>query len=67
MQYVPAEGQTFEEMRQNARKSDLWKRGDLRLVWVNEGELLMSQSPGMPVCPKCGRVHECPRFPSEEI
>lgn len=64
MQYVPADGLTFEEMRQNARKSELWKRGDMRLVWVNEGELLMSQ---MPVCPKCGRAHECPRFPSEEI
>ena len=43
MEYLPAEGQTFEEMRENARKSELWKRGDMRLVWVNEGDLIMSQ------------------------
>jgi hypothetical protein len=64
MQYVPAEGQTVDEMRENARKTELWKRGDMRLVWVNEGDLTMSK---MPICPKCGRVHECSRFPSEEI
>lgn len=64
MQYVPALGLTFEEMRENARKSDLWKRGDMRLVWVNEGDLIRSQCAhdwhqhtfGQERCSKCGET-----------
>ncbi|SOC26698.1 hypothetical protein [Thalassospira xiamenensis] len=43
VEYVQAEGATLDGMRINARKSPLSKRGDMRLVWVNEGDLLMAQ------------------------
>ncbi|MFC4236295.1 hypothetical protein ACFOY8_13875 [Thalassospira xianhensis] len=43
VEYVQAEGATFDEMRINARNTPLFKRGDMRLVWVNEGDLLMAQ------------------------
>ena len=32
-------GDTFEEMRENVRKTDLYQRGDTVLVWVNEADL----------------------------
>ena len=43
VEYVQAKGATLEEMRLNARNSSMCKRGDMRLVWVNEGDLLMSE------------------------
>lgn len=43
MEYETARGQTFEEMQQDFRTTGLWRRGDARLVWVNEGDLIMSQ------------------------
>lgn len=43
VKYVQAEGATLDEMRLNVRNSSMCKRGDMRLVWVNEGDLLMSQ------------------------
>lgn len=39
IRYVDAEGGTLAEMRENARKSDLYAQGDMKLVWVNEGDL----------------------------
>lgn len=39
VRYVDAEGETLAEMRENARKSDLYAQGDMKLVWVNEGDL----------------------------
>jgi hypothetical protein len=41
LRYVAAEGKTFSEMRDNVRKTDLYQIGDVRLVWVNEGDLHM--------------------------
>lgn len=36
--YVRATGTTWEQMRENVRKSSLYQRGDCILVWVNEGD-----------------------------
>lgn len=41
LEFENAKGRTIEEMRDNFRETDLWKRGDARLVWVNEGDLFM--------------------------
>lgn len=38
-------GATFAEMQDNARKGELYKRGDMRLVWVNEADLHLPISP----------------------
>lgn len=43
VEYVQAQGETLDDMRVNARNSSMYKRGDMRLVWVNEGDFLMSQ------------------------
>lgn len=32
---------TFEEMREEVLKSDLYQHGDTILVWINEGDLIM--------------------------
>ncbi|MEP3669334.1 MAG: hypothetical protein ABJN42_21665 [Roseibium sp.] len=37
--YLPARGATLEEMRAHAQRSELNEHGDMRLVWVNEGDL----------------------------
>jgi hypothetical protein len=34
-----AAGETLEEIREQARTSPLYQRGDMVLVWVNEGDL----------------------------
>ncbi len=41
LEYVHAKGLSLEEMRRNFRESELYKRGDARLVWVNEGDLFL--------------------------
>lgn len=38
--YHHAEGYTLDEMREHARKTDLYNRGDMILVWINEGDML---------------------------
>jgi hypothetical protein len=43
IRYVDAEGETLSEMRENARNSDLYCQGDMKLVWVNEGDLSAQQ------------------------
>jgi hypothetical protein len=35
-----AEGRTYEEMRKNL-SPELWRQGDVRLVWVNEGDYIL--------------------------
>lgn len=43
MRFIEAEGSTLSEMKENARKSDLYRLGDMKLVWVNEGDLIAEQ------------------------
>ena len=43
-EYEHAKGTTIDEMRENFRKTDLHKKGDARLVWVNEGDLFLIES-----------------------
>jgi hypothetical protein len=42
LRYIPACEVTIEQ-REQALKSDLYKHGDMRLIWINEGDLCMSQ------------------------
>ena len=44
MDYERASGNTLEEMREKARSSPLYQRGDMTLVWVNEGDLDLTSS-----------------------
>ena len=37
---TPVVGSTLEEMRDNARSTDLYQKGDLKLAWVLEAKLL---------------------------
>lgn len=39
IRYIDAEGETISEMREAARKSALYAQGDMKLVWVNEGDI----------------------------
>jgi hypothetical protein len=39
--WCPAKGETLSEMRANVWKDPLYQRGDAKLVWVNEGDLIM--------------------------
>ncbi len=41
LRYAIPHGKTIDEMRDNVRKSDLYKIGDTILVWVNEGDFWM--------------------------
>ncbi|SIT22411.1 hypothetical protein SAMN02744133_108200 [Thalassospira xiamenensis M-5 = DSM 17429] len=41
-EYVDAQGNSLDEIRVNAKASNLARRGDMRLIWVNEGDLAMS-------------------------
>lgn len=43
MRFIEAEGATLVEMKENARKNDLFQLGDMRLIWVNEGDLIAEQ------------------------
>ena len=36
-------GDTIEEMRDNIRGTPLHQIGDARLMWVNEGDMVMGQ------------------------
>lgn len=45
LKYVQAEGKTFEDMRESARNSELYKLGDMVLIWVNEGDLYNARVP----------------------
>lgn len=42
IRYIRAKGNSLDEMRENARKSDLAKHGDMVLAWVNEGDLTVN-------------------------
>ena len=69
-------GDTFEEWRENVRKTKLYQRGDTVLVWVNEGDLHM---PAIPTADAIARLEvalramsavashteECPFYDSE--
>lgn len=41
LRYGPAVGETLVEMKENVRRTDLFNSGDLSLVWVNTGDLLL--------------------------
>ena len=43
MRFIEAEGATLAEMKESARKSDLFQLGDMKLIWVNEGDLIADQ------------------------
>ena len=40
--YEHAIGATIQQMQEAFQKTEMWKRGDARLVWVNEGDLGMA-------------------------
>jgi hypothetical protein len=39
LRYFHPEGETMAQMRDHARNHPLYREGDLKLVWVNEGDL----------------------------
>jgi hypothetical protein len=39
--WCPSQGDTLSEMRSNVRNDPLYKLGDAKLVWVNEGDLVL--------------------------
>ena len=39
LRYFFAQGNTLDEMRDHARQHTLAREGDMKLVWVNEGDL----------------------------
>lgn len=41
LRYTEPEGETLDQMRDHARQHPLAQSGDMRLVWVNEGDLHM--------------------------
>lgn len=41
LRYFEPEGSTVEQMRDHARQHPLAKEGDMKLVWINEGDLSM--------------------------
>ena len=41
LRYIEPEGETLEQMRDHARQHPLAQSGDMRLVWINEGDLHM--------------------------
>lgn len=43
IRYVDAEGETLAEIRENARNYDLYRQGDMKLVWVSVGDLSAQQ------------------------
>lgn len=40
VKYCHAKGKTFSEMQSNAHANPLYERGDMILVWVNEGDII---------------------------
>lgn len=41
IRYAIPRGQTFEEMRSNVQKTDLYNMGDCIMIWINEGDFSM--------------------------
>lgn len=39
LRVAAAKGETLDQMIRNARESGLYKIGDMKLMWVNEGDL----------------------------
>ena len=39
LRYFHPEGETMAQMRDHARNHPIYREGDLKLVWVNEGDL----------------------------
>lgn len=39
LRYITPDGETLDQMREHARQDPLAKQGDMKLVWVNEGDL----------------------------
>lgn len=39
LRYVDPEGETLDQMREHARQHPLARKGDMKLVWINEGDL----------------------------
>lgn len=56
IRFLPAEGKTLDEMRENFRNTALYLAGDASLIWVNQGDLYMSQGagPSHPMTDKTG-------------
>jgi hypothetical protein len=40
--YEHAIGETIQQMQEAFQKTEMWKLGDARLVWVNEGDLVLA-------------------------
>ena len=40
LRWMHAHGDSFEAQQKKAHASDLYKHGDMILVWVNEGDLI---------------------------
>ena len=47
LEFFNARGMTFRAMRDQAQGSKLFLRGDMRLIWVSEGDLLNLQLAGV--------------------
>lgn len=46
LKFFNARGMTFRAMQKQAQSSELYLRGDMRLIWVSEGDLLNLQMSG---------------------
>lgn len=44
LETVVPQGNTMHAMREHVRTTDLYRKGDTVLVWVNEGDLLLHQT-----------------------
>lgn len=51
LKYGLSVGETRQEMRDNVRETALYQSGDLQLVWVNQGDLLLHATYGIEVTP----------------
>ena len=61
IRYTPAVGKTVEDILDIGRKSDLNKLGDMKLVWVNEGDLAIGVMNGtVQKYPECRLSCDCP-------
>lgn len=49
LRYAPARGTTIERMRDDLRTTSLYRHGDCKLVWVNEGDLSVLELSGVKV------------------
>lgn len=49
LRYITPDGETLDQMREHARQDPLAKQGDMKLVWVNEGDLYNHTLSAMPV------------------